>query len=494
MKAAEASLREQLGQLMVIGFEGAEVDEPVRSLLAHFRPAGVILFTRNLVNPEQTRRLTAELQSAAKEMGIAPLLVGIDHEGGAIVRMGPPVTAFSGNLALAATGSLHLARRQAEAMAEELLALGFNWNFAPCVDVNFNANNPVIGARSFGDDAGRVAEFGAVMVEGFQSKGLTACAKHFPGHGDTEVDSHLGLPSVLRPMKSLKEVELVPFRAAVQAGVGSIMTAHVVFSALEPKRPATVSRKIITGLLREEMGFDGVVISDALEMAGLADSIGIAEGAVAGINAGGDLLLACNDRSVQEEALLALQQAFDSGRIAPERISQALERTSALKKRFITQPSDISISRVGCREHQELEAQIAAASMTLVRNEPGLIPITGGSISVRCAGLEEAELAPLLEMLGRKCAVVRDPEEAKIHLLVTRDLHRRKEVIAGLRRIFDDRPGTILLSVGYPGDIGFFPKARTALAAYSARPASLLAAAEVLLGRAPAPGRLPLKA
>ncbi|NIM07337.1 MAG: beta-N-acetylhexosaminidase [Armatimonadetes bacterium] len=488
------ALRQRLGQLLVVGFDGTEVNGNVRARLADIRPAGVILFARNLIEPQQVRRLTADLQAAAEELGIGPFVIGIDHEGGAIVRMGEPLTAFSGNLALGAAGSLDLAGRQAHAMAEELLALGFNWNFAPCVDVNSNPRNPVIGVRSFGDDPSRVAEFGGAMIGGFQSRGVIACAKHFPGHGDTEVDSHIGLPRVSRSIEELREVEWIPFQAAIAAEVASIMTAHVVFPALEAERPATVSRRIITGLLREEMDFDGVVVSDALEMAGLADSIGVAEGAVACINAGVDLALACNSVEVQDEALAALQQAFERGEIAPETVAEALKRVDEMKQRFLLQHPDVSLSRVGCKEHRELEKEIAAAGVTLLRDDEGLLPIGGSTISISSAGIDKWVLSPLKDVLSGKYELADASTAMGTNLLITCNLHRRKESIPGLRKMLGDCPRTILLAVGYPEDCRLLPEARTALATYGSRPASLKAAAAVLLGEAHARGKLPLKA
>lgn len=355
------NLSDNLGQLLIIGFDGTSVEDGVKSLLARFRPAGVILFARNLVAPEQTRKLTEDLQSFADELGIGPLLIGIDHEGGKVVRMGPPLTRFPGNLALARTGSLDLARRQARAMAEELLAMGVNWNFAPCVDVNSNPRNPIIGERAFGDNPEKVSAFGAAMIEEFQQRGLIACAKHFPGHGDTAVDSHLGLPCVSRPLESLREIELPPFRGAIAAGVASIMTAHIVFPALDAARPATASARIIGGLLREELGFEGVVVSDALEMAGFANSIGLKEGAPACINAGVDLLMVCNGRQAQEEVLSALQEASAAGRLDTEMIERAQGRVDSMKKAFLRDRAATPLARVGCEEHRALEAEIAGA-------------------------------------------------------------------------------------------------------------------------------------
>lgn len=353
-------MQSPITQLLVIGFDGTSVDSHVREVLARFRPAGVILFARNWESPEQMRRLTDDLQAEARVLGIPPLLIGIDHEGGKIVRMSPPVTRFPGNAALAATGSLELARRQARAMADELLAMGINWDFAPCVDVNSNPKNPVIGPRSFGDNPEVVGAFGVAMIETFQEYGLIACAKHFPGHGDTEVDSHIGLPIVSRPLESLREVELPPFRAAVAAGVASIMTAHIVFPALDPGRPATASKRIISGLLREELGYDGVVVTDAIDMAGFQTSVGVENGVIDCINAGVDLILACNSLELQERVLKALEIAHTNSQLDETMVELSTIRIAVLKERFLRQQRDVPLSVVGCNEHRELEKAITS--------------------------------------------------------------------------------------------------------------------------------------
>jgi beta-N-acetylhexosaminidase len=356
------AMNDSLGQLLVIGFDGTTADAKVRDLLARIRPAGVILFARNLETPAQVRELTRQLQETAVELGLGRLLIGTDHEGGRVVRMGPPVTRFPGNAALAATGSLDLARRQGAAMAQELLAMGINWDFAPCIDVNSNPNNPVIGVRSFGDNPEIVSQFGVAMIEAMQAEGLIACAKHFPGHGDTEVDSHFGLPTVSRPIESLREIELPPFRAAIAANVASIMTAHIVFPALDEKVPATASHRIITGLLREELGYDGVVVSDAIDMAGFKESLGVEAGVVAAVNAGVDLVLACNSEELEVQALAILQKAGEAGELDKEMVARAQARVMNLKDKYLKESRDVPLEVVGCDEHKALEEEIDKTS------------------------------------------------------------------------------------------------------------------------------------
>lgn len=281
------SLAADAGQLFVIGFPGTEPDSDVESLIRDEGVGGVILFARNLVDPPQVRRLTAHLQSFSSAL---PLLIATDQEGGIVLRIGSDgaeATPWPGAMSLGAAASADLTRRVGAGIARELRAMGINMNLAPVLDVNVNPSNPVIGVRSFGADPHRVAENGVAYIEGHHEAGVLATAKHFPGHGDTAFDSHLALASVPHAIDRLEAVELIPFRRAIAAGVDAIMTAHVAFPAVEPDpaTPATLSPAVLTGLLRQRLGFDGLVITDCMEMKAIADHVGTVEGAVRAIAA-----------------------------------------------------------------------------------------------------------------------------------------------------------------------------------------------------------------
>ncbi len=315
--------------LLVPGFVGHDVPDWLRRRLDAGLGA-VAIFARNVVGTEQLRLLTADLHR--RRPG---LLVALDEEGGDVTRLGAvDGSRHPGARALGTIDDVALTRRVASSIGADLDAAGIDWDWAPVADVNSNPDNPVIGVRSFGADAALVARHAAAAVTGLQDDaGILACAKHFPGHGDTAVDSHHDLPMVSASLEELREVALLPFRSCVAAGVRSVMTGHLRMLALDPQEPATLSRAVVTGLLRGELGFDGAVVSDALEMAGVAQHCGIEEGAVRALLAGVDSLclgghLAADD--VVDRVHRAVVAAVRSGRLGEDRVLEASGRVAAL--------------------------------------------------------------------------------------------------------------------------------------------------------------------
>jgi beta-N-acetylhexosaminidase len=304
-----------------------------RWLVETLQVGTLILFSRNIQTPLQCRQTVRQLRS----LRTLPLLVAVDQEGGRVVRFGPPLHRFPGNAALGriTTGdgnhprtraAEHWARLQAAVQAAELRAVDVDWNLAPVVDVNSNPLNPVIGDRSFGSDPQRVARFGCAMIEGYQSGGLMACAKHFPGHGDTSVDSHLSLPTIHRSRSELEETELPPFRAAVKAGAASIMVGHLLLPSIDPHLPASCSPNIVQGLLRTELGYEGLVITDDLEMGAITHGIGTSRAAVLALKAGADVVSICHTRALQREAAEAVKEALQRGELPMARLDEAASR------------------------------------------------------------------------------------------------------------------------------------------------------------------------
>src|SRR5688572_12477476 len=284
----------RVGERMLVGFDGYTASPEVKRLIRDYGVGHVILFKRNVDGPEQVAELVRELQAVARDAGHAlPLLVGVDQEGGRVARLPEPWTVWPPMRAVGRIGAEDIARKVGAALAAELSACGIRCNFAPDVDVDTNPRNPVIGDRSFGDDPDLVGRLGASLIRGLQDGGVAACAKHFPGHGDTEVDSHLDLPAVDHPRSRLDEVELPPFRKAIEAGVACIMTAHVMVRSLDDTLPATLSPRVIDGLLRKEMKYQGVIVSDDLEMQAVAKHWGVGPSAVKAAQAGCDLLPVC---------------------------------------------------------------------------------------------------------------------------------------------------------------------------------------------------------
>jgi beta-N-acetylhexosaminidase len=326
----------RVGQRFMVGFEGLTASADVKALIREFGVGHVVLFARNVAGPEQVAELVRELQSAARDASHErPLLFAVDQEGGRVARLREPWTVWPAARAVGRVGSEETARQLGEALAEELSACGIRWDFAPCVDVDTNPKNPVIGDRSFGDDPELVGRLGVAMLQGLQQSGVAASAKHFPGHGDTDLDSHLELPAVDHPRSRLDDVELRPFRMAIAAGVVSVMTSHILVREIDDARPATLSPALVAGLLRKELGFGGVVVTDDLEMKAVAARFTPAQIALLAAQAGCDLLEFCKSHDAQVEAIEALVRACESGEIRFKDAEAAEGRVRALKDRFL---------------------------------------------------------------------------------------------------------------------------------------------------------------
>jgi beta-N-acetylhexosaminidase len=329
------SLR-QAGQRLMVGFEGMAASADLRALIKQYGVGHVILFARNVDGPEQLAELAREIQGIARDAGQdLPVMIGVDQEGGRVARLREPWTLWPSLRALGRLGSEAYAERMGRALAAELEPCGIRWDFAPVVDVDTNPANPVIGDRSFGEDPALVGRLGAAMIRGLQEGYVAACAKHFPGHGDTSLDSHLELPIVTHSPSRLEEVELRPFRAATEAGVASVMTAHVLMPELDETLPATLSPRIVETLLRRQMKYDGVVVSDDLEMKAVAKGWGPGEAAVLAAQAGCDLLTMSKSPESQVAAVEALVRARESDAIAAPVMDASLLRLRRLKQRFL---------------------------------------------------------------------------------------------------------------------------------------------------------------
>ena len=315
------------------GFDGLQVPVELRAIAREFGLGGVILFVRNIDEPGQVAELCYEAARLAPDL---PLWVSVDQEGGRVARLKAPFTEWPPMAALGRSGDLRLAARFARALASELRAVGVTLDYTPVLDVLTNSRNPVIGDRALAGKAEEVARFGAVIIRTLQSEGIAACGKHFPGHGDTSTDSHLELPLVEHPIERLRDVEFKPFKAAIEADVATIMTAHVFMPALDEERPATLSARVVSGLLREELKFEGVILSDDLEMTAITRTYPVPSAAALAIEAGCDGVLICSgDHNVQASALEALIHAVEEERLRPARVEDALKRQQRAKERFL---------------------------------------------------------------------------------------------------------------------------------------------------------------
>jgi beta-N-acetylhexosaminidase len=327
------ALRNEIGQLLIAGFDGQSLPVELRSLTREFGLGGVILFAGNISEPAQIADLCHQ---AARLSSDPPPWVSVDQEGGRVARLKTPFTEWPPMATLGRSGDAKLAERFARALAAELRAVGITLDFAPVLDVHTNPKNPVIGDRALSARAEDVARLGTAIVRALQSEGVAACGKHFPGHGDTSTDSHLELPLVEHPLERLRGVEFLPFRAAIDAGVAMIMTAHVLMPALDERRPSTLSRRIVTGLLREELMFDGVILSDDLEMKAIAGEYPAPAAAVMAVEAGCDGILVCGgDHDAHAAVLESLIHAVEEGRLSLSRVEDALIRQRRAKERLM---------------------------------------------------------------------------------------------------------------------------------------------------------------
>jgi beta-N-acetylhexosaminidase len=344
--------------LLIGSLPGTTITPEMRSLAREFDLGGIILFSRNIEEPEQVAELSHDVQSLASDL---PLWVSVDQEGGRVARLKAPFTVWPAMATLGRSGDAALARRFAAALAAELRAVGITLDYTPVLDIHTNPRNPVIGDRALAEDAETVAELGAAIVEAIQAEGVAACGKHFPGHGDTSVDSHLDLPLVEHPPDRIRRVEFVPFRAAIRAGVAFMMTAHVLVPSLDEHQPATLSPRIVQALLREELGYDGVILSDDLEMKAIAKSYAIGDAAVRSIAAGCDGVLICSGSlEAQAAALEALVYAVEQDRLPFTKLDDALARQRRAKERFLTEAAAVPVRRaalrqvIGCDAHQRI--------------------------------------------------------------------------------------------------------------------------------------------
>ncbi len=351
--------KRRAGQRLICGFEGTSPSDPLKDALRLFAPAGFILFSRNVEEAEQVLELNRELASLVPAE--LPALLSVDQEGGRVQRVKAPATEWPPMRWLGRARDLQLTRDVAAALGREVRALGFNLNFAPVADVDSNADNPVIGDRSFGRSAEEVGLQVASFIQGMQSEGVIACAKHFPGHGDTNTDSHLTLPVVEKELPDLEGVELPPFQAAVQAGVGSIMTAHVVFPALDEERPATLSEKVLRPLLRQRLGFEGIVFSDDMEMKAVHGRYGLTQQLDWGVRAGVDIFLCCKETELQVEAFETLVRLQEEDPVFERLLEDSDKRLLQLRERFfLGERKTPGLDVLGTMAHRILAERVRA--------------------------------------------------------------------------------------------------------------------------------------
>ncbi len=520
------TLEEQIGQTFMVGFQGTRPSPELIELIQQRHVGNIILFTRNIKDTAQLYELTKELQEIARQSGQnQPLLIAIDQENGIVQRLGTDATHFPGNMVLGAVGSPQSAYEVALASGQELRAAGINLNLAPVVDINNNPVNPVIGIRSFGDDPRQVALLANAEIRGYQEAGIATCIKHFPGHGDTATDSHLMLPALLHSMERLEALELVPFKEGIAAGVDCVMTAHLHLAALEqdPTIPATLSSAVIRLFLRQKLHFQGVIITDCLEMNAISQGFGVGKGAVLASRAGNDLLLISHRLDRQREALDEVTNAVTKNSLSRQEIAESAGRVLALKQHLYERSRSIKTpDLVGEQPHQQLSRQIYERSTTVVRDRDHLLPIALKS--------EQSLLTIFTSRKPWTPAEDRDyPEHTLVESLRLRHAHTRfwpltektdaaeyeelysaarqadRVLLVTLNAIMDPRQVTVMqrllaleipvigLAVHLPYDLLAFPELGTYMVTYEYTKPAIAAAIKVLFGEIQPLGQLPIK-
>ncbi len=516
---------QQIGQLFMVGFSGLEPAPEIVELIQQWRVGGVILFTRNCHDARQVSRLTHDLQALARAAGHpAPLLIATDQENGLVRRLGESITNFPGAMALGATDDEALTQAVAEATGQELRALGINMNLAPDADVNNNPANPVIGVRSFGEDPQLVARLSAAAVRGYRAAGVVCAPKHFPGHGDTAVDSHLGLPTIPHTLERMERIELVPFRASVSAGAQSVMLAHLRLPHLAPDDAAASVSSAIVRLLRETLSFEGVIMTDCLEMDAIAATLGVERGAELALRAGVDLVLISHHIAPQRGAIERARAAATSGALADDAIRRSAERVLRLKASlgsWDALPAPVEVATVSDAAHRRLSDDAYARSTTLVRDDAHLLPLRlppdaqvlvvaqppanvtkavdtvyrhtdlVDAIQARHANTRGVCLAPDADDEAI-AELLRAAEASDLLVVATINAHLDPPQARLMRRLLaTDRP-IIGIAACNPYDLAAFPALQTALATYEYTKPALSAAAGVLFGDFTPVGRLPV--
>ena len=508
------TLEEKVGQIMLVFFEGGAMSENLQKFISEIKVGGVILYSsrNNIESAEQVANLNESIQRRALASSSRPLFIAIDQEGGLIARIREGVTPFPGNMALGAAGDPSLAGRVASVMGEELASLGINMNFAPVVDVNNNPLNPIIGVRSFGSDPQEVARLGAAMISSFLEKGVFPSAKHFPGHGDTEVDSHSGLPIINVSKDRLNSVEFPPFKAAVNAGVPMVMTAHVLVPALDEKNPATLSPAIL-GLLRTELNFKGLIITDSMGMAALKKERTMEEAAIEAMNAGADILLFGADKGHEETEHFnmynALLKACVEGEIPISRLDDAVRKVLEAKEALglLQDEWEPHFAPRIAPDGAATAREAALRSITVARNRSETLQTVrdGKKRPLLWPGERIAAGKVFCEFLF-DVDLIEVPERPEFHdisdilqrvegvdriLVAEYDSKRNPDWLNLVRQIGEER--TLLISLRTPYALLSLPSVSGAIVSYSDNTPSLQALADVLRGNAPAEGRLPVE-
>ncbi len=510
------NLTQKIGQLLVFGIPNDRLTADVLENLKKWHPGGIILFSRNIPDTTQLKQLTTELNNALSSDEF-PLWFCVDQEGGVVVRLTQGVSVFPGNMALGATQNRDWAYEMGRVTAQEWLELGVNLNLAPVLDLSY-PENPGIGVRSLGQYKESVSELGTALIQGMQESGMSATAKHFPGKGLARKDSHLDLPRIDISNEDLLETELYPFKKAIEADVDFVMSSHCIYTQFDSQSPATLSKPILTDLLRKELGFKGLVISDDLEMGAILKSMTVEEAALKFVQAGGDQVLVCHTPEVQEKVFHRLHEAVKNNELPESLLDEKVERIQAIKQKSISRQK--KSEQNGLASGLKIAYEIAQNAITLVKNEDSLIPLDAEApekIFVLCVdyspltqveedSVRETSLEQLLktykpEIDFKQVALEPDPEQIKVVLnqankadlllIFTYNAHMYSDQAQLVQDCLNLGKKSVVSALRNPYDLSVFPQAKNYLVSYGFREASLKALVDVLFGRLPAKGILP---
>ena len=511
------TLKQKIGQMFLVSFDGTQLSEETREHFFKTCIGNYIYFAKNLGKYKKMRQLSDSLQDVAKKTSGIPAFISVDQEGGMVARVRTGSTHFPAGMAVTASGiSSETVEQMGKMVGEGLINLGININHAPVADVNNNPNNPVIGVRAYSDEPEVVSEIVPAYVKGLQKSGVLANVKHFPGHGDTDLDSHLDLPYISHDMERLHAVELAPFKAAIACGVASIMSAHIVFRAIDPDRPATLSPKVINGLLRSELGFDGLVISDCMSMNAIKEHFTTPRGCVMAINAGVDLICLNADIKTQQRCAQDVHDAVINGEISMETIDAALTRILKYKKEYLTttapQPNE------SYPAHDELADYISERSITLDKNSRDILPLKGQGVFVISTPAYRSSIAnddiykaktfaqEAAEKLKSGYTIIkRNPDEAEIIETLAKAADYDTILYAacnamhnqGQVHLFDALKAAgktvVLVTLGLPYDISLMGSADVHIVAYEYTNRSVRSVIKALVGEIDFAGRMPVR-
>jgi beta-N-acetylhexosaminidase len=514
-RLASLTLEQKVAQMFLGVLYGPTLNAPGRDFLAQWQPGGVVIFNSNAGNPEEVTRLTNSWQQTVVDAGGVPMFITTDQEGGTIARLKDGFTEWPVPMLLTASGDVDLAYRVGQAMANELKAVGLNMNLAPVADLYTNLRNPVIGRRSFGSDPERTGRMLAALIRGMQANGILATAKHFPGHGDTDRDSHTSLPIVQYPREELERVEFAPFRWTIAAGVESMMVAHIWYPALDSEQiPSSLSRNIITGLLREDMAFRGLIMTDAIEMDAIDTVYSYSEASIMAINAGVDIVAlgAHLTPNQQSQAMQAVVDAVRRGEISEARINQSVSRILSAKERYgILDWTPLEPSGAGGRmrsaEHAALVAEVFRAGVTVAYDRNETLPLedskrvalvypgTRQKIKQSCEKEHPSDMTMWVSVAETPTedqinSAVRAANTADVVVVFTQNAGTDRMQQALVRAL--PREKTVAVALFSPYDWQSFPDVSAYLTTYSPLEPGIPAVCEVLFGAIPARGQLPL--